>query len=98
MIEPHTAEIWAALLGLIGALLLAIPFIDDYFAKRDRLKKLENLQSGIFTQDDADALRQPAERVALEKILKADITMALCSGAGCVALVASFVVLLLKRG
>ena len=96
MIDSHTAEIASAALGLLGSLLLAIPFFADYGAKRTRFRKLKNLKAGALSAEDAAALRGPTERVALERVLAADTKMALCSGVGCVLLLLSFVALLAK--
>jgi hypothetical protein len=96
MIEAHTAEVWSALLGLVGALLLAIPFFADFRAKRDRWKRRDQIKLGTFSAKDEALLTVAADKVALERILKADTGMALCSALGCLLLLLSFIVLLLK--
>jgi hypothetical protein len=95
--DEHTAELASAGLGLIGALLLAIPFFADFSAKRKRLKDLEGLKDGTFSKQDAEEMRGPVEKLGTETVLAADIRMALCSGFGCLFLVASFVTLLVAK-
>jgi hypothetical protein len=97
MMEGISAELASAALGLVGSLLLAIPFFADYFAKRKRRKMLASLDKAVFSAQDIAELRGPLEKIALEAIFAADAKMAACSALGCVLLVASFVILLFAK-
>lgn len=97
MIEPHTAEFWSSLLGLLGALALAFPFFMDFRARRRRIRRLDSLKKGSFSAEDAAELRKPVEKSELENVLAAERPMAGSALAGCILLVLSFVVLLLKK-
>jgi len=94
--EPY-AELVSAFLGLLGSLLLAVPYFADFWARQKRLQDIEALNDGTFTREDATTLRGPVDRTATDRVLDADGRMALCAVLGCMFLVLSFAILIVAK-
>ncbi len=87
------AEQISALFGLVGSLLLAVPYFADYRARLKREKDIKDLTDGVFSAEDAAALRPRVREIGIDSVLEADSGMALCALFGCVLLVISFLIL-----
>ncbi len=87
------AELISALLGLVGSLLLAVPYFSDYRIRRKRENDTKSLSDGVFSKEDAAALRPRIREIGIDSVLEPDSGMALCALFGCVLLVISFVIL-----
>ncbi len=72
----ETAEKLSAFIGLLGGLLLAVPFFADFRARRKRVRRLRALDDGTLAKEDAAALRVPIGGAELERTLSADSWMA----------------------
>jgi uncharacterized membrane protein len=88
-----SAELISALFGLVGSLLLAVPYFSDYRIKRKRERDIKSLNDGVFSAKDVAALRPRVKEIGIESVLEADSGMALCALIGCVLLVISFLLL-----
>jgi hypothetical protein len=88
------AEKLSAALGLLGSLLLALPFFVDFRARQKRVERLRALRDGTIKPQDADLLRSAIEGGEMERILSASALMGAAATAGAGLLVVSFLVLL----
>ncbi len=88
------AEKLSAFLGLMGGLLLAVPFFADFRVRQKRIERLRGLHDGTIKPDDAAILKKALEGGEMERILSASAWMGVTAGAGAVFLIASFLVLL----
>jgi len=90
-------EIVSALLGMLGGLLVAIPFFDDFMARRKREKSMKVIGKTEIVGRNVDQVLLEVEKGEFNVLLYPDPKMAFISGVGCVFLIFSFVVLLASK-
>lgn len=91
------AELISAMFGLVGSLLLAVPYFADYRIRRKRERDIKSLNDGVFSPEDAAALRPRVKEIRIDSLLESDSRMALCALFGCALLVISFVMLAIHK-
>ncbi len=97
MTPKDILELVSVGLGSLGGLALAVPFFFDYLSRRRRARTMKKAGRTQVTGENIQQVFRELESGELNVILFPDPRMALLSVAGCVALILSFVTLLISK-